>query len=78
MESDRYSKIYDYQWKISIHALRMESDEGFNDSLVLSTEISIHALRMESDVLSPNTSRPANKFLSTLSAWRATCSDCRC
>ena len=59
--------------KISIHALRKESDKVEYTSTDLHIIISIHALRKESDsnVIDSNCNF-SQKFLSTLSARRAT------
>ena len=55
---------------ISIHALRKESDESFNQSPVFA-DISIHALRKESDLTDcQHCHKPI--FQSTLSVRRAT------
>ena len=57
---------------ISIHALRMESDDEAYSKRLSKITISIHALRMESDHKQLIYKRPHLRFLSTLSAWRAT------
>ena len=53
--------------ELSIHALRMESDV-----CVCVCVLSIHALRMESDDDATHAHQKYPRFLSTLSAWRAT------
>ena len=72
MESDSSSlNVPNATCRISIHALRMESDHR---PIICFTQlrISIHALRMESDTFFLIISPPNKQFLSTLSAWRAT------
>ena len=59
------------QKKISIHALRKESDR-FRAVQNSQIDISIHALRKESDIISQTNRRATIPFLSTLSARRAT------
>ena len=59
--------------KISIHALREESDRRPETAVVVGDAISIHALREEGDLLlGAGSSRDHEKFLSTPSARRAT------
>ena len=57
--------------KISTHALREEGDSGRSQA-VLQRRISTHALREEGDQVSAGTRAPAEKFLPTPSARRAT------
>ena len=49
MESDWLSTEHGREQRISIHALRMESDFKTKAQLAAERKISIHALRMESD-----------------------------
>ena len=57
---------------ISIHALRVESDESIKHSKQKAIAISIHALRVESDEVLVDKGRNGKVFQSTLSVWRAT------
>ena len=72
MESDPTNIIGSDYRVISIHALRMESDKNSPLNCEELKEISIHALRMESDWKVCRPDPHHKKFLSTLSAWRAT------
>ena len=57
---------------ISIHALREEGDAGCCGDLAVNVNISIHALREEGDPAWKSACFPAQRFLSTPSARRAT------
>ena len=57
--------------RISIHALREESDQ-FDPALLVGNAISIHALREESDSVARASDFWNSLFLSTLSVRRAT------
>ena len=59
-------------YKISIHALREESDDKVTFTVKSKAEISIHALREESDVGTGNFTLILPVFQSTLSVRRAT------
>ena len=50
MEGDRNKIIYTVFGQISIHALRVEGDDGFGKLNVQRLGISIHALRVEGDL----------------------------
>ena len=71
MESDKVSTIKAFMIGISIHTLRMESDNG-NITIDSKEQISIHTLRMESDGILKKMSLTAWIFQSTLSVWRVT------
>ena len=58
--------------KISIHALRKESDRFFVDNVRGYIRISIHALRKESDQITHMSAHCQYVFQSTLSVRRAT------
>ena len=58
--------------RISIHALRVESDICTGSCAVIPYTISIHALRVESDKKKGARLWTRQRFLSTLSVWRAT------
>ena len=58
--------------KISIHALREESDVDIYTIANALVKISIHALREESDIFGMRTQKRSEKFQSTPSARRAT------
>ncbi len=57
---------------ISIHALRVEGDNGVVGFFTVTENISIHALRVEGDLSTVSSVQVDVQFLSTPSGWRAT------